>query len=446
MSEIISLHIGQAGCQIGQSNYDLLAFEHGLTLNGLLEDKENLKSSVPAFFYETSNEKYRPRSIFIDSEPETINNLKTSAQKDFHDPTSIIFQSEDTGNNFSRSKYVLGQTFLEPTLEKIRNEIEKCANFQGFLIYNSVGGGMGSGFTSFLIENLAIEYEKKIRFGCGVYPKADFSKIIVEPYNVILATSSLIDQINFELVLDNEAIHEICEQKLEIESPSELNLNRLISQLVSGVTSSIRYSGSILQDLNDFPVSLVPYPKFQFCGAGMAPLIGSNKYYFENLSVAETTFNCLEKDSTLVKLNVDKGKYLAMSMLYRGDVVPRDVSATIGTIKARKNIQFADWVSTGFKIGINSAPFKVLPYGDLALSKIGAYTIFNNTSMKEIFKRINTNYKRLYSKQAFVHWYFSNGLEKEEFEEAEENLRIMMSDYDEAEADLEQEVESQEQA
>jgi tubulin alpha len=45
-------------------------------------------------------------------------------------------------------------------------------------------------------------------------------------------------------------------------------------------------------------------------------------------------------------------------MLYRGDVVPKDVNAAIATIKTKRSIQFVDWCPTGFKV---STPQK-LPY------------------------------------------------------------------------------------
>ena len=44
---------------------------------------------------------------------------------------------------------------------------------------------------------------------------------------------------------------------------------------------------------------------------------------------------------------------MACCMLYRGDVVPKDVNAAIATIKTKRTIQFVDWCPTGFKVGIN---------------------------------------------------------------------------------------------
>ena len=41
---------------------------------------------------------------------------------------------------------------------------------------------------------------------------------------------------------------------------------------------------------------------------------------------------------------------MSICLLYRGDVVPRDVNAAIASVKSQKSIQFVDWCPTGFKV------------------------------------------------------------------------------------------------
>merc|ERR1719150_3208470 len=67
----------------------------------------------------------------------------------------------------------------------------------------------------------------------------------------------------------------------------------------------------------------------------------------------------------MVKCDPRHGKYMACCMLYRGDVVPKDVNAAIATIKTKRTIQFVDWCPTGFKVGINYQPPTAVPGGDL---------------------------------------------------------------------------------
>lgn len=42
---------------------------------------------------------------------------------------------------------------------------------------------------------------------------------------------------------------------------------------------------------------------------------------------------------------------MACCLMYRGDVVPKDVNASVATIKTKRTIQFVDWCPTGFKCG-----------------------------------------------------------------------------------------------
>ena len=84
------------------------------------------------------------------------------------------------------------------------------------------------------------------------------------------------------------------------------------------------------------------------------------------LSVAEITNACFEPANQMVKCDPRHGKYMAFCLLYCGDVVPKDVSAAIATIKTKRTIQFVDWCPTGFKVGINYQPPTVVPGGNLA--------------------------------------------------------------------------------
>ena len=100
-----------------------------------------------------------------------------------------------------------------------------------------------------------------------------------------------------------------------------------------------------------FQTNLVPYPRIHFPLATYAPVISAEKAYHEQLSVAEITNACFEPANQMVKCDPRHGKYMACCLLYRGDVVPKDVNAAIATIKTKRTIQFVDWCPTGFKVG-----------------------------------------------------------------------------------------------
>lgn len=100
------------------------------------------------------------------------------------------------------------------------------------------------------------------------------------------------------------------------------------------------------------------------------------KAYHEQLSVAELTNACFEPSNQMVKCDPRRGKYMACCLLYRGDVVPKDVNAAIATIKSKRVIQFVDWCPTGFKVGINYQPPTTVP----GLSSIVNCNIYFNMS------------------------------------------------------------------
>ena len=73
--------------------------------------------------------------------------------------------------------------------------------------------------------------------------------------------------------------------------------------------------------------------------------------YHDTMGVDTITQACFEPGNQMVKCDPTKGKYMAVCLLYRGDVVPKDVNASIASIKTQKSINFVDWCPTGFKVG-----------------------------------------------------------------------------------------------
>lgn len=94
-----------------------------------------------------------------------------------------------------------------------------------------------------------------------------------------------------------------------------------------------------------------------------SPFVNSGKYNL-NLSVAEHSVNCFQAHSFLSGCDPGIGKFMACTIVYGGDIVPKDVSASIGTIKTKRTIQFVDWCPTGFKCDISYKPITTYPFDD----------------------------------------------------------------------------------
>ncbi|KYQ57656.1 Tubulin alpha-3 chain [Trachymyrmex zeteki] len=301
------------------------------------------------FFSETGGGKYVPRAVFLDLEPTVIDEVRTGTYHQLFHPEQLISGKEDAANNYARGHYTLGKEIIDLVLDRIRKIADMCSGLQGFLIFHAFGGGTGSGFTSLLMDRLCMDYGKKAKLEFAIYPSPQISTAVVEPYNAILTTHTTLENSDCAFLVDNEAIYDICRRNLDIERPTYTNLNRLIGQIVSSITASLRFDGALNIDLAEFQTNLVPYPRIHFPLITYAPIVSIEKAYHEQLTVMELTSACFEPAMQMVKCDPRKGKYMACCLLYRGDVVPKDVNASIATIKTKRTIQFVDWCPTGFK-------------------------------------------------------------------------------------------------
>ncbi len=221
-------------------------------------------------------------------------------------------------------------------------------------------------------------------------------------------------------------------------------------QYISSLTASLRFDGSLNVDLNEFQTNLVPYPRIHFVTCGYAPTISATKALYEGMTVAEMTTSVFEPENVMASCDprhgtmqfqkyflliiFESGKYMCCSLMYRGDVVPKDVNAAIQVIKTKKTVQFVDWSPTGFKCGINFQPPTVVPGsysslycvyqfvrlsifliissvgGDLAKVPRALAMVSNTTAIAEVFSRISHKFDLMYAKRAFVHWYVGEGI------------------------------------
>ncbi|KAF8663435.1 hypothetical protein AX16_001005 [Volvariella volvacea WC 439] len=433
MREVISLHVGQAGVQIGNACWELYTLEHGLSPEGRLTEgsPSNTDSGFSTFFSETGTGKYVPRSLYIDLEPGVVDDVKAGPYRSLFHPETLITGKEDAANNYARGHYTVGKELIDPVMDQIRRLADNCSGLQGFFVFHSFGGGTGSGFGALLLERLSTDYGKKSKLEFCVYPAPQLSSSVVEPYNSVLTTHTTLEHSDCSFMVDNEAIYDICKKNLGVTSPSFSNLNRLIAQVVSSITASLRFDGSLNVDLNEFQTNLVPFPRIHFPLATYAPLLSAEKATHEQNSVAEMTFACFEHGNQMVKCDPKEGKYMACCLLYRGDVVPKDVQAAIASVKTKRTIQFVDWCPTGFKLGICNEPSACVPGGDLAKTSRSLCMLSNTTAISTAWGRLDYKFDLMYSKRAFVHWYVGEGMEEGEFSEAREDLAALEKDYEE---------------
>jgi len=440
MREVISIHVGQAGVQWGNACWELYCLEHGIDLSGQMpsDDNDLNDDSFNTFFYENGS-KHIPRAVMVDLEPTVIDEIRTGQYRDLFHPEQMLTGKEDAANNFARGHYTIGKELIDATCDKVRRLADRCSGLQGFLVFHSFGGGTGSGFTSLLMERLSSDYGKKSKLCFSIYPAPRISTAIVEPYNAILYSHTAMEHSDVSFIFDNEAMYDQLRKGLGIQNPSYTNINRLLAQVLSSITASLRFDGALNVDLNEFQTNLVPYPRIHYPLATYQPIMGADKAMHEGISVADITEATFEADSQMVKCDPSKGKYMAVCLLYRGDVVPKDVNSAIAKIKQTSKVQFVDWCPTGYKVGINYQPATVVPGSIIAPTMRQVCNLSNNTAILEAWERLDYKFDLMYAKRAFVHWYVGEGMEEGEFTEAREDMAALEMDYNEVAGDAESE-------
>jgi len=452
--EIVHVQVGQCGNQVGLAFWNAVTKEHKLASTTMTFQKDGSEKDtdgdglpdelekIDVYYRGTSDErqkcKWVPRAVLVDLEPGTMDVIKAQPLGPAFKPDNMCFGNNGAGNNWAKGHYTEGAELVESVLDRVRLEIEQCDAPQGFQIFHSLGGGTGSGMGTLLLLKIRDAYPDRITCTYSVYPSPKVSDTVVEPYNAVLSSHQLLENSDETFIIDNEALYNINYNILKNNQPTYEELNNLIAQATCGITASIRFPGKLNGDLRKLGVNLVPFPRLHFFLISQAPLLSKKASAMTGLNVRELTTQAYSARNFFSNVRPEDGKYMAASLTFRGGMSTQEVDDQLKQLNAKNADDFVEWIPNNLKSGIvEMAP---------RTSTMSVTFVANTTALKGIFQRLATQFGAMYRRKAFLHWYKGEGMDEMEFQEADKNVRDLITEYqDKQDATYEEEEEEEDE-
>eukprot|EP00455_Lapot_gusevi_P042613 TRINITY_DN5074_c0_g1_i1.p1 TRINITY_DN5074_c0_g1~~TRINITY_DN5074_c0_g1_i1.p1 ORF type:complete len:449 (+),score=105.99 TRINITY_DN5074_c0_g1_i1:32-1348(+) len=412
-----------------------------------------------------------------------INETLRGPLAELFDSHQMIHDVSGAGNNWAHGYCVYGEQYKDQILESVRVSTEQCDSLQCFQILHSLGGGTGSGLGTYLLELLHDHYPHIYRFVTAVFPSAD-DDVITSPYNSVLSLRQLMEFADCVLPMDNQALIDISSLTQKLYTPPSSSsssstsmavssattaaaisgapaamanligrsgsvapteskdketrvaaigsrkskpfdqMNTIAAHLLTNLTCSMRFEGTLNVDLNEITMNLVPFPRLHFLVSSLSPLPALTVQQQALLKRQQRAFgvsfsNLFHRDYQLLKVDPKHSMYLACGILSRGDVLLSDLNRQLAKIKSELEMVF--WNVDGFKVGHCGVPAVGHSYNMLSLS--------NNCCIKDVFAEIGQRFSKLYKRKAHVHHY-TQYMELDRFDLASAALFDLIDDYD----------------
>jgi len=421
MREIVHVQAGQCGNQIGTKFWEVICGEHGVAPSGKYEGKQDLQLERINVYFSEATGRYVPRAVLMDLEPGTMDACRTSTFGKVFRPGNFVFGQSGAGNNWAKGHYTEGAELIDSVMDVVRKEAEACDCLQGFQITHSLGGGTGSGMGTLLISKIREEYPDRIMCTYSVFPSPKVSDTVVEPYNATLSVHQLVENADEVMVIDNEALYDICFRTLKLTTPTYADLNHLVSTAMSGTTCCLRFPGQLNSDLRKLAVNLIPFPRLHFFMVGIAPLTSRGAGQYSALSVPELTTQMFDSKNMMCASDPKNGRYLTAAAMFRGKISMKQIDEQMLNVQSKQAGYFVEWIPNNIKTSSCDIPPEGL--------KMSATFIGNSTSIQEMFKRVSDQFTLMFRRKAFLHWYTGEGMDEMEFTEAESNMNDLVAEY-----------------
>ena len=439
---------GQCGNQVGEQFWSQLCQEHRIQVDGMpiSQDEGEYRNDRPGvFFSQGSTGRYTPRAILIDLEPRVINSIRNKTNDSLFDPKNCYVSSEGGGaaNRWAEG-YMNAVHNKEEVLDMINRQLDGCDNCEGFQLLHSVAGGTGSGFGSFLLEELSDNFPKKL---VQTYSVFGASEVVVQPYNTVLTLKRLIEQTDANIIVDNQSLMSIASKSLQLLSPSFKDANKLISTVMSAATNTLRFPGYSYNNLTSILSTLVPTPDLHFLVPSYTPFLPDDLSRAVAKKIRSSTaydviLEVLDKKLRMCSNSTNAGTNISVFDIILGQrntIASQAESIQRALMKAKDRINFAPWSSSAIHVAFGSKPGVDAGKSSVQEDSMSGLMLANSTSVVPLLVKIANQYDQLMRRSAFLNKYVNSDYDTEigdimaEFSDCREVLQEQIDEYSRSE-------------
>jgi tubulin alpha len=209
-------------------------------------------------------------------------------------------------------------------------------------------------------------------------------------------------------MVDNDALCGLCRGALDTEGWTYTNLSGLMGRVISSLTASLRFDGSLNVDFTAFHANDVRDARIQCAICSLCAADEDRDGVPRALSVTEIDKALIAPAKVNEVPPAARQVHAAGPRRYR----PEGHWRGVWMIKNKTTIKFIDCCPVDFKICISHQPPAIVPGGDLAAMQRAVRMVTNATAIAEAWNRLDNKLELTDVKRAFVHWDVGEGMKE----------------------------------
>lgn len=405
MREIITLQVGQCGNRVGGSFWEQIAQEG--------PDEQGI------YLSESRGGQHIARAVLCDLHTSGLDEIRSSQLGSMFRMDALFARGCGTGHNWAKGHYTEGAEAKDEIFDMIRLQFEAADRPEGLQMFMGTGGGTGSGLGTLLISTFRENYPANMLVSFSVFPSKSYSDIVVEPYNTTLTVHQLVENTDFTVCFDNEALILQAKRNSGLMKPSFEDMNRPLVAALSGITSSMRFPGTLNTNLRKVSVNMIPFPRIHFFSMSLAPTMVEAK--LGPASPNDLVKTLFDSKNCLCSMNNKHGRYYTAAAFFRGNISQYEAEIAVQQLQTRNSSYFVEWIPGSIAVSYSKQPIDG--------NQTSAVLMGSSSAIQDVFKRVSEQFTAMFRRKAFLHSYTGEGMDEMEFTEAESNMNDLVSEY-----------------